>query len=126
MARPRKYNADDLKAKLDAYIDSTDDCLIDEFLLNEYIPAKTLYQYAKESEELSNSIKRCHHKQALRVQRGAQDGTINATFAIFKLKQPCYGWTDKQEVQNTNVNISGGELNEEEARKYLKENGIKF
>lgn len=123
--RPRIYNADDIKAKLDEYIDSTDDCIIDEFLLNERMPAKTLYQYAKESEELSNSIKRCHQKQALRVQRGAQNGTINPTFAIFKLKQPCYGWTDKQEVTSTNVNITA-EITEEEARKILKDAGVEL
>ena len=37
-----------------------------------------------------------------------------------------FGYKDKTEVQNTNVNIDGGELNEEEARKYLKENGIEL
>ena len=126
MARPRIYNADDIRVKLDAYIDSTDDCLIDEFLLNEYMPAQTLYRLAKESEALNDSIKRCHHKQALRVQRGAENGTINPTFAIFKLKQPCYAWTDKQEVTNTNVNFSGESLTEEEAKKILKAAGIEI
>ncbi len=35
-----------------------------------------------------------------------------------------FGYRDKQEVTNTNVNVSGGELTEEEAKKYLKEHGI--
>ena len=48
----------------------------------------------------------CHLVQEVRTVRGAQNGIINPTFAIFKLKQKCYGWTDKQEVESTNTNIN--------------------
>lgn len=127
MARPRIYNADDVNKKLAEYIDNTDDCIIEEFLLIEHMSADTLSRLSRENVTLSETIKRCHHKQALRVQRGAQNGTINATFAIFKLKQPCYGWTDKQEVTSTNVNLSANtEISEEEARKILKNAGIEL
>jgi hypothetical protein len=62
---------------------------------------ETLYRLAKENERLSNTIKRVHEKQKMRTIRKAESGEINTTFAIFKLKQKCYGWTDKTELEHS-------------------------
>ncbi len=111
---PKQYHGDKVTKDLIDYIEKADDPIIEEFCLTKGNPCKeTLYRIAKECKELSNAIKRCHEKQMLRTQRLAEKGEINTTFAIFKLKQPCYGWTDKQVVESTNKNVEL-ELSEEE------------
>ena len=68
--------------------------------------SELIYRLAKENEKISNTIKAIHEKQKMRTVRKAEVGEINPTFAIFKLKQKCYGWTDKTEVESTNTNIN--------------------
>ena len=104
--RPRIYDADVLAKELLEYIENTEDPMIEEFCIKRVMTRDTLYRLAKENEELSDTIKYCHLVQEVRTVRGAQNGIINPTFAIFKLKQKCYGWTDKQEVESTNTNIN--------------------
>lgn len=122
--RPRIYDAEVLADELLIYVESTDDPMIEEFCIKRKMTRDTIYRLAKENERLSDTIKYCHMIQEVRTVRGAQNGIINPTFAIFKLKQKCYGWTDKTEVQSTNVNIET-EMTAEEAEQYLKSLGIK-
>jgi len=122
MARPRTYIPEDIAGELLNYIETTEDPMIAEYCLLEGSPTKdTLYRLAKECTVLSDSIKRCHEKQQIRTVRKAESGEINTTFAIFKLKQKCYGWTDKQEVENTNKNIDlTEEMTKEEKKEEIK------
>lgn len=99
--RPPKFDADVLAKKLEKYISLCDDPIVQEFCLGQKVSRDTLYRLAKINEVLSDNIKRLHSKQEVRTIRKAESGEINATFAIFKLKQPCYGWTDKQEVSHS-------------------------
>jgi hypothetical protein len=101
MARPRIYNADDINRHLIEYMDNTDDPYVEEFILTQAFSPDTFYRLAKECKPLSDTIKALHLKQAMRTIRKAESGDINTTFAIFKLKQKCYGWSDKQEVDQT-------------------------
>ena len=89
--RPRIYDADVLAKELLEYIENTEDPMIEEFCIKRVMTRDTLYRLAKENEELSDTIKYCHLVQEVRTVRGAQNGIINPTFAIFKLKQKCYG-----------------------------------
>ena len=121
MARPIEYRAEEITAELLEYIDSTDDPYVEEYCLMKLSPSKdTVYRLAKESSMLSDAIKRCHEKQKLRTVRGAEDGSLNSTFSIFKLKQPCYGWTDKQEIVQTNTNLNI-EMSEEERKSRIEQ-----
>ena len=100
MARPREYVPEVVAAELLEYIEKTEDPMIEEFCMLDTSPCKdTVYTLAKKCKILSDTIKRCHVKQQIRTVRKAESGDINTTFAIFKLKQKCYGWTDKQEVE---------------------------
>lgn len=99
--RPRVYDSNKINKDLIEYMNSTDDPYVEEFILSQPFSPDTFYRLAKENSELSDTIKRLHEKQKLRTVRGAEKGDINSTFAIFKLKQKCYGWTDKQEVEHT-------------------------
>lgn len=103
--RPNKYDPLEIAKKLDDYIDSNKNPIIAKFCIEPGNPCKdTVYELAKTCEELSYSIKRAVDKQEAYVEEGAMNGTVNPTFAIFKLKQPQHGWTDKQQIDS---NISG-------------------
>jgi hypothetical protein len=118
--RLKIYNADELAIKLNDYIDNSSDPIIEEFCLINNMSRDTLHRHSQESVVLSDTIKKCHAKQAIRTQRLAESGDINTTFAIFKLKQKCYGWSDKQEIESINVNV---DLSEDEADEILKRFG---
>jgi hypothetical protein len=111
MGRTSTYNADDLAIELEIYVDGSDDPYIEEFCLNRGVTRDTIYRLEKTNQHLSDTIKKCHAKQQMRTIRGAENGTINSTFAIFKLKQKCYGWTDKQELDIGNKDDKPFEVN---------------
>ena len=122
MGRKTTYKPDEVAEKLMQYIADSDDPYIEEFCLMDGNPCKdTIYRLEKDCRLLSDAIKRCHEKQKLRTVRAAENGEINSTFAIFKLKQKCYGWTDKVETVNTNLNH---EMSEAEADEILKRFGV--
>jgi hypothetical protein len=101
MARPKVYDPEVLAVQLQEYTDSVSEPMIQEFCVLRKINKDTIYRLEKECKALSDSIKYLHAKQELRTIRLAESGDINTTFAIFKLKQKCYGWSDKQEVDQT-------------------------
>ena len=98
VGRPNIYNASQVNKDLIEYMNGTDDPYVEEFILSQPFSADTFYRLAKDSIELSDTTKRIHAKQAMRTVRKAESGDINCTFAIFKLKQKCYGWSDRQEI----------------------------
>jgi len=121
--RPKIYDSKEITKDLLEYIEKTEDPMIEEFVLNSEFVTDTLYRLAKEDTGLSEAIKRVHAKQSIRTQRLAEQGEIPTAWAIFKMKQKCYGWTDKQEVVSTNHNINEEvtELTSEERKARIKE-----
>lgn len=97
--RPKKYKAEDIAKRLDKYIEDCEDPMIQEFCLLDGVSKDTIYRLAKECVQLSDTIKKCHAKQEIRTVRKVQAGEMNPTWAIFKMKQRQYGWTDKQEIE---------------------------
>ena len=89
--RPLKYTLDkleDIKSKLELYIDKTDIPIIAEFAYKNKIPRAKLYEF----EELNYTIKRLIDKKEAQLERLALNKEINHTMAIFSLKQ--LGWKD--------------------------------
>ena len=116
MARPIEYDPEVIAVELLEYIDNSEDPYVSEYCIQRPISRDTVYRLEKDCKKLSDTIKYCHEKQKLRTVRGAESGDINSTFAIFKMKQKCYGWTDKTEVENTNTNIDLTETMTEEEK----------
>ncbi len=104
MSRPRIFDSKEMTKDLIKYIESTSDPIIEEFVLHSPFSMDTLYRLAKEDEKLSEAIKSVHAKQSIRTQRLVEAGDLNPTWAIFKMKQKCYGWTDKQVIESENIN----------------------
>lgn len=120
--RPRTVDIKDLIEKLNIYIEESNDPMVVEFCGNYGISKDTIYRYAKESTELTDSIKRLHGKQEKRTVKLAEAGEIPTAWAIFKMKQKQYGWTDKQEIvsENTNKNVNMEVDSVEEADRIIK------
>jgi len=99
--RKRIYDAEVLAEQLDNYIENSEDPMIEEFCLINKMSKDTIYRLEKECDALAYAIKKCSIKQEVRTVRKAESGEINTTFAIFKLKQKRFGWTDKQEIETS-------------------------
>jgi hypothetical protein len=97
---PKIYDKDKIHEQLEQFIEDNEDPTIPGFCCKKDMPCKdTLYEWCKEDSRFSDSIKRLVGKQEAFLIR-AKD--INPIMAIFRLKQPQHGYTDKQQI-DTNV-----------------------
>jgi hypothetical protein len=123
--RPKQFNTEDIVKSLEAFISQNDEPLIQEFILNYGISPSRFYYLAKDNPELSDTIKKAINKQELYLIKKTEAGAINPIFAIFRLKQKQFGWTDKQEIeaQNTNHNMNEdlSALSKEDRQKRIDE-----
>lgn len=121
--RPKEYDVNDIIEQLNIYIGKTAEPLIQEFALKYDIPREYLYQLAYKNEELSYTIKKAINKQEVYLLRNASKRTIDPTFTMFRLKQPCFGYKDKQEVEshNTNENLNYNIEDSTERKKRIEE-----
>lgn len=63
---------------------------------------KLTTQNLKDWEQFTSLRKRLVDKQEQFTESQVMKGKLNPTWAIFKLKQPAFGWTDRQEIQHAN------------------------
>lgn len=96
--RPRNYTDEEIeqiKILFQRYIDESDIPILCKFAAANHIPRDTFYEY----EELSTLTKECIDKKTGGLEEKALNGEINATMAIFSLKQ--LGWSDKTQSEIT-------------------------
>jgi hypothetical protein len=99
VARPKIYTPDDIAKKLKEYCDTNDNPIIKKFCIQDGNPCHDhLLVLAKECKALSETIKRCISKQEVWYEEQVSKGNVPPAWAIFKMKQPQHGWTDKQEI----------------------------
>lgn len=103
VGRPRKYNKneiEEIKIKLSDYIDNSDLPIIAEFAYTNDIVRQSLYDY----EEFSTLLKKLIDKKEAQLEKLAAFNVINATMAIFSLKQ--IGWENEKKIRlDGGVNI---------------------
>jgi hypothetical protein len=103
MARPKKYNADNLAEMLHEYIDSNDYPRIEEFCKSREMPrVSTLYKLAEESKSLSEAITRV--KDAKLNYITGPDSKIHPKIAGIMLASQ-YNMVERQQID---TNVSGG------------------
>ena len=102
---PKVFDKDLIKQRLIDYIDSVPDPNLPEFcsMYNDNPHRDTLYDWSNNEEIEKNYgfrhlLKRLHDKQESFLIR-AKD--VNPIMAIFRLKQPSFGYKDKQEIDTT-------------------------
>jgi hypothetical protein len=121
--RPQKYTADEIAeiyTDFEDYIDRTADPIIVGFT-SSYKKYHVNKWYMSERPEFSDLIKSAIEKQEYYIQYGAISNSLNATFAIFRLKQPQHGWSDRTQTDIT----TGGDklglgLSAEQAEQLIK------
>jgi hypothetical protein len=108
VGRPNKYNPDEICDKLNKYINSTVDPVLSEFLIDESNPGNTrFWELVKGHEGLADAIKRLQMKQEVYLVRCGY-GDLPPAMAVFRLKQPQHGYTDRSEVKH-DVNVGFGD-----------------
>jgi len=104
--RPLKFKVEDIIIALNKYINEIEQPFIQEFALNYDISREHLYELSRKNKDLSDTIKKAIEKQELYMLKNASERKIDPTFTIFRLKQPCFGYKDKHELdQNINQDI---------------------
>lgn len=105
---PKVFDKELIKQRLVEYIDSIPDPNLPEFcsMLDDNPHRDTLYEWSNDEEVnkiygFRHLLKRLHEKQESFLIR-AKD--VNPIMAIFRLKQPSFGYTDKQVIDQTNHN----------------------
>lgn len=125
---PNKLTVDEKKEvwkAFEKFVDENDYPTVTGFCANHKlgIKYKLISQNLKDWPQFSSLIKRANDKQAEYTEDMAQRGKMNPTWAIFKLKQPAFGWTDKQEVEHSgSLEIKRG-MNPEELDALINRGG---
>lgn len=103
-----KFNEKELLEAIEKYTEATDQPLIKEFCLQFDISEDALQDYRDKYRSISGAIKKLLAKQEVFLVKAGSSNQINPTMAIFRLKQPVFGYTDKQQVDFTgNVSFTG-------------------
>lgn len=106
--RRSKWDESEIIAKLEGYIDNNEYVTVKDFCVKHKISSKMFNEIAGKCKELKDLVQFIHDKREVWLENNALNGNIRDTFAIFALKQPTLGWTDKQQIEQTvdsSVNI---------------------
>ena len=115
VGKPIKYSFKEKQAILEAlklYVEAEEYPTVPGFCVQQKISRRRLYEWAEEGgyenadtkknyplkEYFAELIERCNSKQERFIEEHVMLGHINPSFAIFKLKQRGFGWTDRQDV----------------------------
>ena len=119
IGQPIKYTQAErirILKELEEYVEKEEYPAVSKFCTAQGLAKQRLFEWAKDEklnsegknnyplgEYFSELIQRIHDKQEAFIEEHTMNGNIPPSFAIFKLKQPCIGWTDK-----TDVGLMGG------------------
>ena len=114
VGRPIKYSHKEKQTILNAlktYIETEEYPTMPKFCTAHHISKQRIYEWAKNEKEnsegklqyplgeyFSELIKQMNCKQESFIEEHVMLGIIPTSFAIFKLKQQGFGWTDRQDV----------------------------
>jgi hypothetical protein len=114
VGRPIKYSSAEktkLLKELENYIAAQEYPTMPKFCVDHGISKQRVYEWARDEklnsegrksyplgEYFTDLIKRMNDKQESFIEEHAMLGNITPSFAIFKLKQPGIGWTDKSDL----------------------------
>lgn len=104
----------EIVAKLERYIEETDIPIVAEFAYQNNIDRTWLY----DQPQLSTLLKKLIAKKEVVLEKGALQGTLEKTMAIFSLKQ--LGWRDKEAKV---VFVDPKTLSDDELKKLIQDGG---
>ena len=101
MARPKKYNPEEMAEIIDRYTEGADIPIVKEVCYLNKWQNKYIYELADNNEILSDSIKMLIQKKEAQLEKLGLFNVINPTMAIFSLKQ--LGWKDRPEHEGEDL-----------------------
>ncbi|QGZ99422.1 hypothetical protein [Dehalobacter restrictus] len=93
--RPKEYDPEIIADRLEQFIKDNDQPFIQQFCLDEDISKQSFYNLCNSNKRLLDANKKALDKQELFILNNAPTGKYNPVFGIFRLKQPCFGYVDK-------------------------------
>ena len=118
VGRQKTLDYEELVEEFNKYVDITDYPIIKEFCVLYNISFVHLDELKREIPDLAYVIKRSLAKSEMWLEKNALVNKCNPIFAMFRLKQPCFGWTDKQDIS---IGVEPKKLTQEEVQRLLKE-----
>ena len=112
--RPFTIDKDELKKKAYEYLDSDGYKTIADFCRKNRIGRTWFFENCEKDEELANLREQIKLAREVHLENGGLSGDLNASMAKFALSQ--LGWTEKQEVKQTNRNFT---VSEEDSKDLL-------
>jgi hypothetical protein len=95
-----KYKIDNMVKIIRTYTDSAELPLMQEVCTINNWSRSRVHQLSQTNKELLDAIKRMYDKDEITLIRKGLEGKYAPAMAIFLLKQPIHGFTDKQVVEN--------------------------
>ena len=117
VGRPIKYNHKEKRAILNAlkiYVEAEEYPTMPAFAVQQKISKRRIYEWARGESENADTkdkyplkeyftelIEQMNCKQEQFIEKNVMMGNITPSFAIFKLKQQGFGWTDSKSIELT-------------------------
>lgn len=101
--RPFLFDREDIKLKAAEYLESEGYKTITDFCCKYRISRKHFYNIANEDKDLLHISEMIGLERERHLEIGGLSGELNAGMAKFALSQ--MGWSDKQEVTSTNIEV---------------------
>ena len=102
--RPFTIDRDELKKRAREYLDSECYKTIAHFCKTHRISRTWFFEVCAEDAELANLREQIKLEREVALEQGGLSGDMNASMAKFALAQ--IGWTEKQEIAQTNKNFN--------------------
>ena len=101
--RPFTIDRDQLKLDMIKYLDEEGYKTVTSFCRKNRISRSWLYALCSEDQELKDISEQINLAREEHLELGGLNGELNAGMAKFALSQ--MGWSDKQEVTSTNIEV---------------------
>ena len=118
MGRSIVIDYEKLVENFEKYITETDYPIIKEFCVEYGYSYFYVEELKNKLPDLAQTIKRCLAKAEVYLEKNALHNKINPIFAMFRLKQPCFAWTDKQELA---IDTAPSRLTIDEVKRRIEE-----
>ena len=99
IGRPKIYDIADIIYSLQQYIETEEDPIIEGFTVKYGMSRDTLYELAKQSQALSDTMTRAIEKQRVYLlKEGTKTKRLEPQIVKLRLVQPCHGFSERISV----------------------------
>jgi hypothetical protein len=104
-----KYDPVVVTAQIEAYVQDTDYPIVKELCGKIGMSYISLSRLRNRYEEVEDAVQKLLNKAECYIERGALHKRLDSSFGQFRLKQKCFGWDDKHQIETStadNIDIN--------------------